>query len=69
MMDVPKEFFQCLSDDEWQDLCEHDGRLNRKLCRRLWRMLGRTDPPPHQLLMLLDREDVMRMFPPRDKQH
>jgi hypothetical protein len=41
--------------------------LSRKQCKALWRWLGRDDKPPHKLWVMLNREDVMRAFPPRAK--
>lgn len=67
MINIPPEFWQTLSDAEYASIGER-GTLNRRLCRRLWAMLGRTDKSPHQLMIMFDREDVMREFPPITKQ-
>jgi len=67
-MDIPPEFWKGLTDKEFASICETSA-LNRRLCKRLYRMMGRTDPPPDKMLVLLNREDVMRLFPPKEKQH
>ena len=41
--------------------------LSRSQCRELWRWLGRDDKPPTKLWVMLNREDVMRAFPPKEK--
>ena len=37
--------------------------LSGKQCKALWQWLGRTDKPPAKLWVMVNREDVMRVFP------
>jgi hypothetical protein len=67
--DIPAEFFQSLTDAEWRAILDRKGVLDRRLCRRLWAMLGRTDRPPDSVTLYFNREDIMREFPPLDKMH
>jgi hypothetical protein len=45
-------------------LYEQDGVLTAKQCKALWKYLKRHDKPPAKLWIMLNREDLMRMFPP-----
>jgi hypothetical protein len=46
-----------------QESIWQQGALNRKLCRSLWKYLGRTDPVPRLLYIFVNSEDLMRVFP------
>lgn len=63
--DIPPAFWKTLTKEEFLGICKNS-ELNRRLCRRLWAMEGRTDKPPRKLMVLLNVEDVMRVFPPKD---
>jgi hypothetical protein len=62
MEGIPKEFWQSLSEKEWRRV-EATGTLDAKLCKRLWVMEGKTEPPPRRLGILVRTEDVKREFP------
>lgn len=60
-MVLPPEFWKTLSKEEDKEIFE-TGMLNYRLCKRLWAMLGRTDQPPHKLMVLVREEDLMRLI-------
>jgi hypothetical protein len=51
--------------EEFAEIAE-TGWLNRKQCRRLWRMQDRQDKPPHRLQVFLKRDDVEAMIKRED---
>lgn len=62
---IPGEFWKSLNERQFRRVCE-TSKLGPKLTRRLWRMLGRTDEPPADMMVRVNREDVMREFPPKE---
>lgn len=38
--------------------------LSHQQCLDLWKWIGRSDPPPKQLRILVNAEDIQRLFPP-----
>ncbi len=62
---IPPAFFRAMSRDEFRQLCLNNGVLNAEQCARLWRMTDRQDEPPRSMTLMVSREDVMRIWPPR----
>lgn len=55
---IPAEFWKTLSDEEWNEAL-FSSRLNRRLCRRLWSLEGRTDKPPHSLDIFINKKQLI----------
>jgi len=63
-MIIPKEFWRNMDFDEFKSI--HDaGELNREQCARLWRMEGKVDDPPDRMTLMVNKADLMRIFPPK----
>jgi hypothetical protein len=41
--------------------------LNHKQCRSLWEHMGRTEKIPKRLGIVVNREDILRLFPLKEK--
>jgi hypothetical protein len=66
--EIPPRFFQTMKFEELHALLwERDGWLNAEECRRLWRMCDYQGEPPQTLQLLLNKADLLRMFPPKQK--
>ena len=61
---IPAAFWD-MPMEEFAEIAER-GWLNRKQCRRLWRMQDRQDKPPHRLQVFLKRDDVEAMIKRED---
>lgn len=57
MINIPPEFWETLSSDERDELFDKS-IINNTLCLRLWGMLGRKDPVPKELGILINKNDV-----------
>lgn len=68
-MMIPAEFWQSMTEADWESFFDLGGALNREQCLRLWKMLGLKDKPPPKMRVLFKAEDVMRAFPPRETLH
>jgi hypothetical protein len=66
---IPPAFWRALPLTDFRKFCDAGGVLNRKQCRLLWVMLGRTDKPPRSMTILFNREEVMRAFPAKPEMH
>ena len=65
---IPPKFWQSLTDEEYREICD-TSELNRKMCRRLWAIMGYATRPPHRLLVLLKADDVKRLLPGNHQIH
>jgi uncharacterized beta-barrel protein YwiB (DUF1934 family) len=61
MLKIPVEFWRSLTEEESREVIT-SGWLNRKQCRRLWRMQDRQDAPPKRLQILVKKDDVMDLI-------
>ena len=57
VIDIPRRFWRENTGDYL------NGRLNRKQCARLYKMLGRTDAPPKSLTVYVNKDDLLEMAP------
>ena len=64
MVAIPAEFYRSLSDAESEALWS-SGWLNAGQCARLWRMTDRHSEPPPRLQVMVSREDIDSLFPPK----
>jgi hypothetical protein len=60
---IPAKFWASLSPAEFLHLAMNDGELSASECARLWKMTDRQDTPPDSLKIMINREDLMRVFP------
>jgi hypothetical protein len=58
---IPGKFFD-MPLDEFIAIAQRGG-LDAMECLRLWKMLGRTDPCPTFLPLMVNAADVKRLFP------
>ena len=63
---IPVEFWKSLSDEEWNKVLM-TSTIDRRLCRRLWALLGRVDKAPHQVSVFVNKDDLMRQFPAKSQ--
>jgi hypothetical protein len=61
MNNMPKEFWVGLTEEDWKSVFDTGG-LNAKLCKRLWAMQGRTDPPPKRLKIMVDGNRLKQLL-------
>jgi len=57
---MPPEFWRKVTKAEMKRVWANDGILDAKLCKKLWRILGRTDKPPQRLEVLINKDDLER---------
>jgi hypothetical protein len=55
---IPEAFWRGIRDDEVARIVARDGMLDAEQCKRVWRLLGRTDPPPRVLQLSMRKEDA-----------
>lgn len=63
MVIIPREFWW--DHDMAKDIIDRNGKLNRRECRVLWEVLGRTDRVPKSLQVYVNAEDAYAMSPPK----
>lgn len=65
---IPAEFWRSMNENEFRELILSGGTIRGKFLERLWKILCRTDAMPADgIEVMVKKEDVMRVFPPRKK--
>jgi hypothetical protein len=67
MKPVPPEFWNLLSDDQFHRLCQGEPLTNKRLIKRLWKMVGRSDKPPEFLDFVFDRKQFEDLLAQRKR--
>lgn len=62
-MNIPKEFWAQMSFAEFNALIANDGWMDAGQCARLWRLTDRQDEPPARMQIVLNMDDVKKVFP------
>ena len=66
--EIPAGLWQSLSNAEFHEICK-TGRLDAKLCARLWRLTDRQGQPPAEVKIAIRKADIDKWLEtlPRDE--
>jgi hypothetical protein len=64
---IPSRFWQSVTEGEFEQILENDGRLNAELTARLWRLEDRQGDPPQSVEILIHRPTLERLLNERAK--
>ena len=60
--DIPASFWNELTEEEFGKVCE-TSTLDAEQCAKLWRHLGRPGEPPTSITIMVNRDDVLNIWP------
>jgi hypothetical protein len=61
-MNIPPAFWRSLTRAEFTRVAT-TSRLDADLCAKLWRFQDLQGAPPREMMVLVRKEDVMRLWP------